>query len=232
MLLEQELQHSLATSEEDAAFEEDDEVVADLMDANADAYAVNNQLRNGMLEGQPEGDIEVEEAEQEEEEDEELSDEDAEGEDDEMGSPIPILDDEGEDEDDEENEDGDEEGVGAVKIAPARSEDDDEDVVTATEEEEEEESVADVDDDDESNDSTDAEVEVQWEPTVEDAEEEEDPANPNRCMWAAPASFHKSSTNMNNRFCQQDEENDPSEEFELYLACDVCGDNGMFFGSK
>ncbi len=31
------------------------------------------------------------------------------------------------------------------------------------------------------------------------------------------------------RFCQQDEENDPSEEFELYLACGVCGDNGLFF---
>ena len=26
----------------------------------------------------------------------------------------------------------------------------------------------------------------------------------------------------------QDEENDPSEEFELYLACGVCGDNGLF----
>lgn len=31
------------------------------------------------------------------------------------------------------------------------------------------------------------------------------------------------------RFCQQDEENDPSEEFELYLACGVCGDNGLFW---
>ena len=29
------------------------------------------------------------------------------------------------------------------------------------------------------------------------------------------------------RFCQQDEENDPNEEFEEYLACGVCGDNGM-----
>lgn len=27
------------------------------------------------------------------------------------------------------------------------------------------------------------------------------------------------------RFCGQDEENDPSEEFEVYLACTVCGDN-------
>jgi histone acetyltransferase SAS3 len=63
--------------------------------------------------------------------------------------------------------------------------------------------------DDESKDSTDAEVEVEWDPTADD--EEDEPANPNRCI-----------------FCQQDEENDPSEEFELYLSCGVCGDNGLF----
>lgn len=28
------------------------------------------------------------------------------------------------------------------------------------------------------------------------------------------------------RFCGEDEEHDPSEEFEEYLACAVCGDNG------
>jgi hypothetical protein len=28
------------------------------------------------------------------------------------------------------------------------------------------------------------------------------------------------------RFCQQDEEHDPGEDFEEYLACSVCGDNG------
>ena len=36
-------------------------------------------------------------------------------------------------------------------------------------------------------------------------------------------------TNDIARFCQQDEENDPSEEFELYLACGVCGDNGLLY---
>lgn len=30
------------------------------------------------------------------------------------------------------------------------------------------------------------------------------------------------------RFCGQDEENDPSEEFEEWLACAVCDDHGMF----
>lgn len=28
------------------------------------------------------------------------------------------------------------------------------------------------------------------------------------------------------RFCEQDEDHDPSVEFEEYLACAVCGDNG------
>lgn len=28
------------------------------------------------------------------------------------------------------------------------------------------------------------------------------------------------------RFCGQDEEHDPGEDFEEYLACSVCGDNG------
>ena len=32
------------------------------------------------------------------------------------------------------------------------------------------------------------------------------------------------------RFCGQDEEHDPSEEFEEYMACAVCGDNCEYFG--
>ena len=30
------------------------------------------------------------------------------------------------------------------------------------------------------------------------------------------------------RFCGQDEDHDPGEEFEEYMACAVCGDNGEF----
>jgi histone acetyltransferase SAS3 len=30
---------------------------------------------------------------------------------------------------------------------------------------------------------------------------------------------------LETRFCYEDEENDPSEEYEEYLACEVCGDN-------
>jgi len=47
----------------------------------------------------------------------------------------------------------------------------------------------------------------------EDAVETE-PHNPNLCV-----------------FCGQSEENDPSEDFEEYLACAVCGDNGMLESS-
>jgi len=39
-------------------------------------------------------------------------------------------------------------------------------------------------------------------------------------MLGLVANFHP------DRFCGEDEEHDPSEEFEEYLACAVCGDNG------
>jgi histone acetyltransferase SAS3 len=29
-------------------------------------------------------------------------------------------------------------------------------------------------------------------------------------------------------YCNQDEENDPSPDYEAYLSCVVCGDNGMY----
>jgi hypothetical protein len=35
-------------------------------------------------------------------------------------------------------------------------------------------------------------------------------------------------TNYDDRFCKLGEDEDPSEEFEEYLACAVCGDNGEF----
>ncbi|KAH7342957.1 putative histone acetyltransferase mst2 [Rhexocercosporidium sp. MPI-PUGE-AT-0058] len=205
VLMEEELQHSMATSEEDAEFEEDDELAADVM-ADADAFAANDQLHNGMLEQ-----IEGTEAEEEEATGtDELSDEDAEGEeDDEMAESAVLGDEEESDDDEDEDEDEDAEGVGAVKIQPKSLEDDDEDVVSGSDNEDDVSvaSGASGADDDESKDSSDAEVEERWEPAAE-GEEDDEIANPNRCI-----------------FCQQDEENDPSEEFELYLACGVCGDN-------
>lgn len=207
VLVEEELQQSLSTSEEDAEFEEDDELAADILADNADAFAANNQLHNGMLE---QSDDEEDDEDDEEEGDEEMiSDEDAEGEeDDDVDSAPDNGDDDSEvegevEEEDDDDEDG--EGVGAVKIQPGLQirEDDEEASIS----DEDEGSVATVgDDDDESKDSTDAEVEEEWEAAAVD--EDEEPVNPNRCI-----------------FCQQDEENDPGEEFELYLSCGVCGDN-------
>ena len=187
MLLEEELQNSLATSEEDAEFEEDDELAAELMEDNADAYAANIQLQNGMAEATAEVERDDDEDGMEDEE-AMISDEDAEGEeDDEMADPTSNNDevdedDEGEEEaseNDDEDEDG--EGVGAVKIQPGLLEDD-EDAVLGSEDEE---SAASIEEDDESKDSTDAEVEEQWEQAAEE-EEEEEPANPNRCMYVSP----------------------------------------------
>ncbi|TVY85493.1 Histone acetyltransferase mst2 [Lachnellula suecica] len=195
VLMEEEPQNSMATSEEDAEFEEDDELGGDMGEDNADAFAANNQLHNGMMARGSEGDDSNGEGAI-------LSDEDAEGEDDdEIADSARHNGEENSQDEDDEDEDG--EGVGAVKIQPGLLEEDEE-AMSGTEDDDDE-SAASMDDD--SKDSTDNEVEGEWEAAAQE-EEEEEPANPNRCI-----------------FCQQDEENDPSEEFELYLACGVCGDN-------
>jgi hypothetical protein len=87
----------MATSEEDAEFEEDDELAADPLGDN-DEFAANNQLHNEL--GQSEEDEEGEEG---------VSDEDAEGEDEEMAE---IHGDEESEEESDEDEDG--EGVGGM----------------------------------------------------------------------------------------------------------------------
>jgi histone acetyltransferase SAS3 len=166
VLMEEELQHSMATSEEDAEFEEDDELGGDIGEDNADSFAANNQLHNGMMAERSEGD-------ESNGEEAMLSDEDAEGEEDDvMVDLVPHSEEDSQDEDDE-DEDG--EGVGDVKIQPGLLEDDEE--VMSGSDDDDDESVGSMDD--ASKDSTDNEVEVEWEPT---AEEEEEPANPNRCM--------------------------------------------------
>jgi histone acetyltransferase SAS3 len=173
MLMEEELQNSMATSEEDAEFEEDDELGGDMAEDNADSYAANNQLHNGMMGRRNEGD-------ESNGEEAILSDEDAEGEeDDEMVDSVPHNGEDDSQEEDDEDEDG--EGVGAVKIQPGLLEDDEEAMSGTGTEDDDDESAASMDD--ESKDSTDNEVEVEWEPA---AEEEEEPANPNRCMCVVP----------------------------------------------
>ncbi|KAH7093089.1 hypothetical protein FB567DRAFT_163159 [Paraphoma chrysanthemicola] len=115
------------------------------------------------------------------------------------------IDAEGEEVDDDEDE---AEPVGAVKIAqrrPAFSDEEDYDM--------EEEAAANSSDaktsDSEDDSSAESEEEVQWHAESEDGEEVEvAKSDPNVCIY-----------------CNQDEEHDPSEDFEEYLACGVCGDN-------
>lgn len=166
VLMEEELQNSIATSEEDAEFEEDDELAADML---GDEFAANNQLHNGMLAASEEGEegegAGADDSNSQEDDSEEISGEGSEG-----GSE--------EDLGMEAEEGGSEgEGVGAVKIQPGLSSD--EEALSGTDDE----SVASGEGDDESKDSTDAEVEVEWDPAAEDDEEE--PANPNRCMYVS-----------------------------------------------
>jgi histone acetyltransferase SAS3 len=90
----------MATSEEDAEFEEDDELAADPLGENSDEFAVNNQLRE-MLDHEEDEEEESDEGEEEEG----LSDEDAEGEDEEMAENNG-------EEESEEEEDEEEDGEG------------------------------------------------------------------------------------------------------------------------
>ncbi|KXJ89806.1 hypothetical protein Micbo1qcDRAFT_165174 [Microdochium bolleyi] len=97
---------------------------------------------------------------------------------------------------DEEDEDEDEaEGVGAVKIRPGDTDEESEDSASVA-----------------SSASTDHESEAEWEGTAEnegeDEDEESESANLGLCL-----------------FCKKPEENDPSEEFEAFLACSSCGDH-------
>ncbi|KAI9649103.1 Histone acetyltransferase [Ciborinia camelliae] len=199
---------SLATSEDDADFEDDD-MIPDIVNEDANAYAANIQLQNGLMGDH--SDIEDEREGPEGEEDM-VTDEDTDGEEDDetLNGPEHMEEDEI-DENVEPGEEGDEddddaEGVGAVKIQPGLEEDDDD----AESGSDSDSSVEIEDDDDESKDSSSGvEEETRWQSNGEEGEEEEEEhINPNRCI-----------------FCEQDEDNDPGEEFELYLACEMCGDN-------
>ncbi|PNY28085.1 Histone acetyltransferase [Tolypocladium capitatum] len=152
--------------------------------------------------------------------DEELSDRDASGEEidddasgeednDLLAQQIVVRDAAGEDDDDDDDDDDDEdaerdeddldEGVGAVKIRPGESDDEDME--------------SDVSDLPSAPDEESDEDEAAWEDgdgadEDVDEDEDEDTTPSNACM-----------------FCKQDEENDPSEDFEAFLACTGCGEN-------
>ncbi|KAI9675510.1 MAG: hypothetical protein M1829_003314 [Trizodia sp. TS-e1964] len=55
---------------------------------------------------------------------------------------------------------------------------------------------------------SESDAEAEWDNGSEEGEEENANINPNRCI-----------------FCGEDEDKDPSEEYEDYLACAQCGDN-------
>ncbi|KKY26783.1 putative histone acetyltransferase myst2 [Diplodia seriata] len=128
------------------------------------------------------------------------SDMDAEGED---------IDAEGEEVDDDEDAG---EPVGAVKLQQgddidAEGEEDDEEAVLDESSDESNRSDSDADAVGESD--SESEGGNEWENQSDTAEEgDAEIVDPNRCV-----------------FCGQDEEHDPSEEFEEYLSCAVCGDN-------
>ena len=220
---------SLATSEDDADFEEDDDMVPDIINEDANAYAANIQLQNGLIGDH--SDLEDDREGPEGEEDM-LTDEDADGEeDDEMLDGPDNMDHTEEEEADENRElgegdedDDDAEGVGAVKIQPGLEDDDDEDAESGSDSD----SSVEIEQDDESKGSSDVEEETRWQSNGEGEEEEEEHVNPNRCMYVSLLFLNLQSSTYSQllRFCEQDEDDDPSEEFELYLACEMCGDNG------
>ncbi|KAK4249558.1 hypothetical protein C7999DRAFT_39384 [Corynascus novoguineensis] len=94
------------------------------------------------------------------------------------------------------DEDDEDEGVGAVKIKPGETDDEDDSGVDSA-------SLASATD-------AESEDEAEWEAAENgDADDDDELENTaGHCI-----------------FCKQDEEHDPSEEFEVFLACTKCGDN-------
>ncbi|KAK0628998.1 hypothetical protein B0T17DRAFT_486733 [Bombardia bombarda] len=246
-LMEEELQQSVLMSEPDAELGEEHVANSDVIMGNGISLAQSNQIdveptadvadqdeemadgEEGQEEHRDEDlasdqDLDDDEDQQleedhndhsnSEEEDDDSDDgfeeEDAEGEEEDTAPHrdqlserrIPSVEDDHDDEEEEDDED-DDERVGAVKIKPGETDDEDDDSDASS-------NASSVNISDlESEDS------VAWEDNAarvegdDDDEEESDNANANACI-----------------FCKQDEEHDPSEEFEVYLACSRCGDNG------
>ncbi|PHH80731.1 hypothetical protein CDD80_79 [Ophiocordyceps camponoti-rufipedis] len=200
--MEEELQQSVLLSEE-AEYE------------TADSFADNGTESTGPppVAGSAEADATATRGgvDSDEGEDDQLSDRDASGEEvdddaymeeenDALTQQIivgqePVDGDDDDDDDDQEDADDGDEGVGAVKIKPG-------------------ESVNDDDDDDAESDvselpSAESDEEVAWEEgDAADEDDDSEAAPPNTCI-----------------FCKQDEENDPSEDFEAFLDCISCGEN-------
>lgn len=179
------------------------------------SYRAQAKRREMEIDDQDE-DAPVAEIEEDEEEEEEV-DEDADAE----GEADSDADAEGEVEDDDDDDDG--EIVGAVKTRSSRSK--------ARKASEDEESEAEIEEDQEEDSDADSDPdgEEEWE-VADDADDDQKIgiSDANRCVYVVEDVANLSIIRANEefRFCGQSEENDPSEEFEEYLACSVCGDNG------
>ncbi|KAL8739678.1 MAG: hypothetical protein Q9190_007545, partial [Brigantiaea leucoxantha] len=139
-----------------------------------------------------------------------------------------------EDEEDEEEEDEEEEEEAEKRKRLKRKKDiesDDEEAVVEDDEVEVSASSGDEEDESEKSES-DAEsgAGAEWEGASDGGEDASvEVANRNNCMlvfFKIIVSVQRLKADLKNyRFCGQDEEHDPSEDYEEYMACSVCGDN-------
>ncbi|KAM0355885.1 hypothetical protein ACHAPU_000272 [Fusarium lateritium] len=231
---EEDLQHSVMVSDEDAEYETPGETGGDATiiafgsngvngkmsteevttdngeadfsdrDASGEDVDASGEEDNDYMSHQQISSHNSRQATQDEEEDDEDEAEDEEDEvaeaeeEDEEGNDMDAEGDEDVDAEGEEYDD--DEGVGAVKIQPRiRNNEDDDD----------EDSESDKSESLSANDE-ESDEEAGWEDAVEAEEDHDDEATAasNNCI-----------------FCDQIEEDDPSEEFETYLACARCGGN-------
>ncbi|KAK4145237.1 uncharacterized protein C8A04DRAFT_10802 [Dichotomopilus funicola] len=225
-LMEEELQQRAMQSDHNAD-QAHDSVDGDVEMGDESAFASQSHIDVGLGSTDDDGDEDMDEDEGNEEEydeedahgedDSEHSDSDASGEDEDGDN----FDEDAEGEDDEEldndahhprhrsdsmvdapdgeeeeDEEDEDEGVGAVKIRPGETDDEDDSG-------EESASLASVSE-------AESEGEAEWDAADnDDAEDDELENAAGHCI-----------------FCKRDEENDPGDEFEAFLACRKCGDNG------
>ncbi|KAL3956283.1 hypothetical protein ACCO45_009129 [Purpureocillium lilacinum] len=211
--MEEELQQSVLLSEE-AGYDTADSALASdskaaIQDALADGVTdISGGGRSGLDEDLNDRDASGEELDQDasgEEDTDPLArqivneDPDADADPDE--DPDEDVDDDAEGEDEDPDE-----GVGAVKIRPGQSDDED---VDGDDDEDDNDAESDVSDLPSAADEDSDEEAPAWEDANEVGEDEEsDTAPSNTCV-----------------FCKQDEEDDPSEDFEAFLTCASCGEN-------
>lgn len=111
-----------------------------------------------------------------------------------------------------------------VKVASRRKESDDE--VNEEDLSEVEASSVENDHDTDKSSSDEESAVPEWEGASEGADNVSvEVANRNNCVLVIIPPNGRHDTDSNPRFCGQDEDHDPNEEYEEYMACAVCGDN-------